>query len=113
MLKRMTAPDGSTSNELTPEVVRKVARLARLAVDETRLESYRQQLGSVLAHINMLRELDLADVEPMAHASDGVNRWDADEPRAGLPNEVLMRLAPDRAPPFVKVPKVLGEGSGA
>lgn len=99
--------------ELTIESVRRVAALSRLAIEDDRLARYQQQLGSVLAHIKMLGELDLTGVEPLAHPIDAANRWDEDEPRAGVGNETLMRLAPAKAEPFVRVPKVLGEGSGA
>lgn len=101
------------SKALTIEQVRRVASLSRLAIDDARLERYRHQLGSVLDHIKMLGELHLAEVEPMAHPVEATNRWDEDEVRPALPNEALMRLAPEKAEPFVKVPKVLGGGSGA
>jgi len=101
------------SNALTIDQVRRVAALGRLAIDDARLERYRHQLGSVLDHIKMLGELDLTDVEPMAHPVEATNRWDEDEVRPALRNDALMQLAPEKAEPFVKVPKVLGGGSGA
>ena len=103
----------ATPSGLTIEAVRRIAALSRLAIGDSKLAEYQQQLGSVLQHIKMLGELDLAGVEPMAHPMDATNRWDEDEPRPGLENADLMRMAPAKAEPFVRVPKVLGEGSGA
>lgn len=105
-----TQPQGSG---LTIEGVRSVAALSRLAISDARLRQYQHQLGSVLEHIKMLGELDLSGVEPLAHPLDATNRWDEDEPRAGLENSAFMQMAPAKAEPFVRVPRVLGEGSGA
>lgn len=94
---------------LTSEEVRKVARLARLALSDEQVEQYRGQLSGILGYVERLRGLDLAGVEPLAHVSEDVNRLDPDEPRATLPTEALMKMAPESMPPFVKVPKVIGE----
>jgi aspartyl-tRNA(Asn)/glutamyl-tRNA(Gln) amidotransferase subunit C len=67
----------------------------------------------VLEHAASLRKLDLAGVEPLTSPAETVNRMDEDVVRPGLPTEALMKMAPDKDPPFVKVPKVLGEGGGA
>lgn len=107
---------------LPVDAVRKVARLSRLALSEEQLRRYAGQLGSVLGYIERLKELELTGVEPMAHPADARNRLDADEPAGGgegperrLGPVELMRLAPTGAtmPPYVKVPKVLGDEGGA
>ena len=41
------------------------------------------------------------------------NRLDDDAPGPTLANSDLMRSVPDTMEPFIKVPKVLGEGEGA
>ena len=99
--------------DITPEEVRKVARLSRLSLTDDEVSAYARELGAVLGYVDKLRELDLEGVEPMTHVEDVVNRLDADEPGPTLANETLMEMAPDPMPPFVKVPKVLGDGGGA
>lgn len=99
--------------ELTEGLVRKVARLSRLELDDAAIARSGEQLRAVLGYIDRLRELKLDDVEPMAHPLDLSNRFDEDVPRAGLPTEALMKMAPEMSGPFVKVPKVLGEEGGA
>lgn len=101
------------AHELTDIQVKHIAKLARLRVTEREVTAYRAQIGAVLAHMETLRSLDLAGVEPLAHVSGAVNRLDADEPRAMLENEALMKIAPATDAPFVRVPKVLGDGGGA
>jgi aspartyl-tRNA(Asn)/glutamyl-tRNA(Gln) amidotransferase subunit C len=98
---------------LSPDEVRKVARLARLDLPANRVEAMRSQLDAVLGYVARLRELDLAGVEPLTNVADAVNRLDPDVPGPTLPTQTLMKLAPDAAPPFLKVPKVLDQGAGA
>lgn len=98
---------------LTPEDVRTVARLSRLEIPEDQVEEYRVRLGAVLGYVERLRELDVEGVEPLAHVGEEAHRLRDDEPAAGLANEVLMRMAPDAMAPFVKIPKVIGDGGGA
>lgn len=102
-----------SAEPLSPDIVRRVARLSRLAVPEDKIEIYRGQLSAILGHVERLRELDLTGVEPLTNAADAVNRLDADEPGPTLPNSALMEMAPEPAPPFIAVPKVLDEGGGA
>ncbi len=98
---------------LSDEDVRRIAWLARLALSEEELSSYRERLSAILGYVERLRSLELAGVEPLVHVGDQVNRLGEDEPGKTLANEVLMRMAPERMDPFVKVPKVLDEGVGA
>lgn len=93
--------------------VRKVAALARLALSDEQVAGSRTDLAGVLGYMDRLGALDLAGVEPMTTPVEQVNRLGADEPGPLLPNSVLMSMAPASAPPFVTVPKVLGDASGA
>lgn len=98
---------------LTAEQVRKVAKLSRLALDEAQVEQYRGQLSGVLGYMDRLRQVDLTGVDPLTHIADVVNRLDEDTPGPTLPNETLMKMAPEVMEPFIRVPKVLDEGGGA
>lgn len=101
---------------LSSEDVRKVARLARLAITDEQVSAYRTQLGGVLALMDKLSEVDVSGVEPMSHPSEAVNRLAEDAPHAGapmLPTSALLGIAPETMDQFVKIPKVIGEGGGA
>ena len=98
---------------LTEQQVRHIAKLSRLTVTPQEIDGYRVQFANVLEHMRTLAALDLDGVEPMAHVSDAVNRLDPDEPGPSMSNAQLMALAPATDPPFVRVPKVLGDGGGA
>lgn len=105
---------GGGGKGLSADDVRKVAALARLELSEEQVELYRGQLDAVLGYVERLRDLNLDGVDPMTHvvgeAGEAGNRLDLDEPRQPLPNEALMRMAPEKVQPFLRVPRVLGEG---
>lgn len=94
---------------LTSDDVKKVARLARLKITEGEVARFKDQLGNILGHMADLAALDTAAVEPTAHALGLVNVLRADVPQAA-PAEVrdaLLKNAPEREGPYVKVPKVI------
>lgn len=106
-------PRPRTPAPLSAEQVRKVAKLARLGLSEEQVELYREQLGAVLAYMERLRELDLADVEPLANPVEECNRLRPDEPSQALSQHALVEMAPATAGSFVAVPRILGDAGGA
>src|SRR3954469_9303167 len=93
---------------ITPETVRQVAKLARLALDEQHVQKYAAQLESILGYVDQIRRADVTGVEPMAHAVPLHNVLRDDEPAPALPVEKALQNAPDTDGPFFKVPKVIG-----
>ena len=67
---------------LTPDEVRRIARLARLEISAEETDRTREQLNGILAFIEQLQAVDTAGVEPMAHAMDIVQRLRSDAPDA-------------------------------
>ncbi len=101
--------DASPDSALPPADVRRIARLARLELTDEQVASFSTRLGATLGYIERLRELDLENVEPLTNPLDQTNRMDDDVVGATLDTEALMKIAPEKMPPFVKVPKVLGD----
>ena len=99
--------------KLTEEQVRHVAKLARLRLSDDEVTHMASDLSNVLDYVSKLNELDVDGVEPMAHPLEVTNVLREDKPVAGLPVELILANAPEKDPPFFKVPKVLGDGSGA
>ncbi|HMO27487.1 MAG TPA: Asp-tRNA(Asn)/Glu-tRNA(Gln) amidotransferase subunit GatC [Tepidisphaeraceae bacterium] len=93
---------------ITPEQVRHVAKLARLAIPEADIPRLSQQLAGILDYVAHISEVNVEGVEPMAHALPLTNVLRDDEPRPGLAIEDVLRNAPDTDDRFFKVPKVLG-----
>ena len=84
-----------------------VANLARLALTAQEKETFSRQLGDVLHYIEKLREVDVAQVEPTAHAFPVFNVWAGDVPQPGLPVEVALRNAPAQRDNMIVVPVVV------
>ena len=93
---------------ITPEQVRHVAKLARLALDEPELRRLQGQLESILGYVAKIGAVDVSGVEPMAHAADVKNVLRDDVVQRALPVEQVLQNAPDTDGPFFKVPKVIG-----
>ncbi len=89
------------------KTVEHVARLARLDLTADEIERYRQQLGAILDYIAKLEKLDVAGVEPLAHAADAANVFREDRPRPGLSPDEALKNAPERSGDFFVVPKVV------
>jgi aspartyl-tRNA(Asn)/glutamyl-tRNA(Gln) amidotransferase subunit C len=103
-------PEQKTTPEqtITVDEVRHVAKLARLALDEDKLTRLRAQLQSIIGYVAKISEVDVAGVEPLAHALrvHNVLREDVAEP--SLTVQQVLQNAPDSDGPFFKVPKVIG-----
>lgn len=84
-----------------------VAKLARLALTAEEKATFARQLGSVLHHIEQLSKVDVAGIEPSAHAFAVHNVWQEDVARSGLPVDQALRNAPAQRDHMVVVPKVV------
>lgn len=91
-----------------PEInIEYVARLARLALTPEEEQKIGAQLGNVLGYIEKLKEVDVSNVEPTAHAFPLVNVTRPDETRPCLTNEEALRNAPSSANGLFMVPKIV------
>ena len=84
--------------------VEHVARLARLALDESEKDEMARELSGVLEHIEKISELDLEGVEPTSHVVEVENVMRADEPRPSWPRDRVLADAPDAASDGFRVP---------
>ena len=87
--------------------VKDVALLARISLTPDEEAKLGAQLGQVLGYIEKLRELDVSQVEPTAHAVPLVNITRADEIRPSLPHEDALRNAPKQAGGLFIVPQIV------
>jgi aspartyl-tRNA(Asn)/glutamyl-tRNA(Gln) amidotransferase subunit C len=87
--------------------VKYVAHLARIALtpeEETKLSA---QLGNVLSYIEKLRELDVSNVEPTAHAVPLTNITRPDATGECLSHDEALKNAPAKANGLFIVPKIV------
>ena len=84
-----------------------VARLARLALDEESLETYRSQLGTILDHAAMVQSVDVEGVEPTAHPLGFTNAFREDTVRPSLDRDEVMEAAPQSRDGYFVAPPAL------
>ena len=87
--------------------IKYVAHLARISLSPDEEKKLAAQLGHILDHIGKLKELDVTNVEPTAHAVPMVNVTRADKIQASLPHEEALRNAPKQASGLFIVPKIV------
>jgi aspartyl-tRNA(Asn)/glutamyl-tRNA(Gln) amidotransferase subunit C len=87
--------------------IRYVAHLARLQLTPDEEKKLGTQLGHILGYIEKLNELDVAGVEPTAHAVPMVNVTRPDEIQPSLPHDEALRNAPAQANGLFIVPKIV------
>jgi len=87
--------------------VRKVARLARIAEPEERLEPLARELTGIMAWIEQLNEVDTDGVEPMTSAVHTPLPMRDDVVTDGGDPQVVLSNSPKRAGDFYVVPKVV------
>ena len=94
---------------LTRQEIEKVALLSRLQLTEAELDTMSVQLAQIVAYVDHLAQVDTEGVEPMAHAIELQNVFQADRVAASLPREEALAGAPHHNSAGYLVPAVLGE----
>lgn len=89
------------------DTVRRIARLARLKLEEERVEPMVQELNGILAWVEQLKEVDVEGVQPMTSVVE--QRLKMREDVITEPNnaDALMANAPQGEDHFFVVPKVV------
>lgn len=89
------------------DTVRKVARLARIAVPEERLEPMAKELNGILSWIEQLNEVDVKGVEPMTTPVAMTLPMRQDVVSDGDRQDQVLANAPRTEDGFFVVPKVV------
>ena len=87
--------------------VKYVAHLARICLSPAEEQKLGAQIGGILGYIEKLKQLDVSQVEPTAHAVPLINVTRPDEIRPSLPTEEALRNAPAQANGLFLVPKIV------
>jgi len=95
---------------ISPEQVRHVALLARLALTDEQVASYGDDLNSILGHIDTIQQLDLEGVPATAHPLATVNSTREDVVKPCLPRELALLNAPDSDGTAFVIPQIVGPG---
>jgi aspartyl-tRNA(Asn)/glutamyl-tRNA(Gln) amidotransferase subunit C len=89
------------------DTVRRIAHLARIAVEEEEVEHLRGELNAMLAFVEQLNEVDIAGVEPMTSVIPMALKQREDRVTEGDIAADILRNAPATEREFFLVPKVV------
>jgi aspartyl-tRNA(Asn)/glutamyl-tRNA(Gln) amidotransferase subunit C len=92
---------------LDHDQVRRLARLARMAIRPDESEAVLERLNRVLGLIGEMRRVDTTGVEPMAHAQDVVQRLRDDKITESDQHDLHQSVAPAVEGELYLVPKVI------
>jgi aspartyl-tRNA(Asn)/glutamyl-tRNA(Gln) amidotransferase subunit C len=84
-----------------------VARLARLALTDEALETYRSQLGVIIEHAARVQELDTGDLEPTSHPLNLASRFRPDVVEPSLDRQEVLDQSPGVKDGYFMVPPAL------
>lgn len=98
------------SQPLTPEAVRKVAKLARLKLTDAEVDRFTGQLGAVLGYVDVLNELNTDAVQPLAHPLEIADVLREDVPTPSLSREAALSNAPKADGKCFLVPQIIDAG---
>lgn len=85
----------------------KVAKLARIKVEEDRLPALAQEFSNILGFIEQLNEVDVDGVEPMTSVTPQRLKRREDVVTDGDQQDKVLANAPDAREGFFAVPKVV------
>ncbi|QYZ66355.1 MAG: hypothetical protein OI74_08950 [Gammaproteobacteria bacterium (ex Lamellibrachia satsuma)] len=87
--------------------IEKIAHLARMAVDEDRIEGYATDLSNILGLVAQMDDVETDDVTPMAHPLHMAQRLRVDEVTEVNRREDFQAIAPKVESDLYLVPKVI------
>jgi aspartyl-tRNA(Asn)/glutamyl-tRNA(Gln) amidotransferase subunit C len=93
--------------EITTETVKKIARLANLALTEEETARFASQLEKILEYVHKLNELDTRGVPETVHALPLQNVWREDAVTPGLDRDAALAAAPDPQDGCFRVPRII------
>ena len=89
------------------DTVRRIAKLARIAMDDRQATEMEAELNALLAWVEQLSEVDCESVAPMTSVVEQRLRMRADAVTDGGYADDLMKNAPQSENHFFVVPKVV------
>jgi aspartyl-tRNA(Asn)/glutamyl-tRNA(Gln) amidotransferase subunit C len=89
------------------KTVKRIARLARIRVEESEVTQYQEELNAILGFVEQLGEVDVSGVEPMTSVTPMQLRRREDKISDGGYPDRIVKNAPLSEDNFFMVPKVV------
>ena len=92
---------------LDSQTVYRIARLARIHIDDTEVEHHASELSSILEFVEQMNAVDTENVAPLSHPQDRTLRLRQDTVTEGNQRDKLQAGAPAAENGLYLVPKVI------
>lgn len=108
-----TTPSTTPKSGLDEKLVKKLAKLARLALDDNEVRALVPELSGIVRHVESLQAVDTRGVPPMTHGAPLAAANDEAVAAAAAAGDILGRRAVEQSAGYdaadgtVKVPKVI------
>ncbi len=89
------------------ETIKHISKLARISLDDKKIENLSKDLSSIIKFIEKLNKLNTDDIEPLTSIIDASLRFRKDEILEGKIREQILKNSPEKTDEFFIVPKVL------
>ncbi|MGX7023706.1 Asp-tRNA(Asn)/Glu-tRNA(Gln) amidotransferase subunit GatC [Vagococcus hydrophili] len=95
---------------ITKEEVKRVAHLSKLKFDESELELFTTQLGSIIEMVEQLESVDTEGVPFTSNVFPEISVLREDVVVQGESREELLKNVPETKDGFIKVPAIMDNG---
>jgi aspartyl-tRNA(Asn)/glutamyl-tRNA(Gln) amidotransferase subunit C len=109
MMNKMPPDKPTPSFSIDTVMVKHVAFLVRLGIEEDEAQAFSRQFSSIIDYFHLLNEVDTQNVPPACDTSNVRNILRADEVHPSMPREDFFRNVPHRDGDYVKVPQIFDE----
>jgi aspartyl-tRNA(Asn)/glutamyl-tRNA(Gln) amidotransferase subunit C len=92
---------------LDAATVRRIAKLARIRVDDAEVATLQGELNAILGYVEQLAQVNVDGVEPLSGGAQMALRAREDVLTDGGISQQILANAPDRVGEFFAVPKVV------
>jgi aspartyl-tRNA(Asn)/glutamyl-tRNA(Gln) amidotransferase subunit C len=89
------------------ETIKHISKLARISLDDKKIENLSKDLSSIIKFIEKLNKLNTDDNKPLTSIIDASLRFRKDEILEGKIREQILKNSPEKTDEFFVVPKVL------
>ena len=89
------------------DTVKHIAKLARISLDEKKINSLSKDLSSIMKFIEKLNELNTDKTSPLTSIINASLRTREDEVKDGKIRNQILKNSPDKNEEFFVVPKVV------
>jgi aspartyl-tRNA(Asn)/glutamyl-tRNA(Gln) amidotransferase subunit C len=89
------------------ETIKHISKLARISLDNKKIDNLSKDLSSILKFIEKLNKLNTDDIKPLTSIIDASLKFRKDEILEGKIREQILKNSPEKNDEFFVVPKVV------